>query len=220
MPYQWHILPFGLSPAPRVYIHHQTHLFLCCCKDLHIVIYLEHILALIWSKRAGRRARLFCVPCWPVLVYTSFFQVRLLPFSVLTFLQLCWDTVHMSVSLPPDKLAEFQQLALLLLQTPCVTVHRVMPFSWVRPNFYHWPFPFATLMLCHSEWYPRCLPFSYTIIFMCSFFSFLFLSTGTVGYITPKSSPLQFPLPDVVIASDATPLIGPFIFRDMGYLLS
>ena len=35
-----------------------------------------------------------------------------------TFLGLCWDTVHMSVSLPPDKLADIQQLALSLLHTP------------------------------------------------------------------------------------------------------
>ena len=45
-----------------------------------------------------------------------------------TFLGLCWDTVHMSVSLPPDKLADFQQLALSLLWTPYVTVCRVMSF--------------------------------------------------------------------------------------------
>ena len=32
-----------------------------------------------------------------------------------TFLGLCWDTICMSVSLPPDKLADIQQLALSLL---------------------------------------------------------------------------------------------------------
>ena len=37
----------------------------------------------------------------------------------------------MSVSLPPDKLADIQQLALSLLWTPHVTVHKVM----VRPIF-------------------------------------------------------------------------------------
>ena len=34
----------------------------------------------------------------------------------------------MSVPLPPDKLADIQQLALPLLQTQPVTVHRVMSF--------------------------------------------------------------------------------------------
>ena len=45
-----------------------------------------------------------------------------------TFLGLCWDIVHMSVSLPPDKLADIQELALSLLQTPHVTVCKVMSF--------------------------------------------------------------------------------------------
>ena len=133
-----------------------------------------------------------------------------------TFLGLCWDTVHMLVSLPPDKLADFQQLALSLLQTLYVTVCRVMSFLGKAQFLYCWPFPFATLMLCHSEWHPRCLPFSYTIIFMCSFFSFLFPSTRTVGYITPKSSALQFPLPDVVIATDATPTYWAFYSQGSG----
>ena len=34
----------------------------------------------------------------------------------------------MLVSLPPDKLADIQQLALYLLQTQCFTVLRVMSF--------------------------------------------------------------------------------------------
>ena len=34
----------------------------------------------------------------------------------------------MSVSLPPDKLADIQQLAVSLLHTPHVTVHKVMSF--------------------------------------------------------------------------------------------
>ena len=44
------------------------------------------------------------------------------------FLGLCWDTIHISVSLPPDKLADIQELALSFLCTLHVTVHRVMSF--------------------------------------------------------------------------------------------
>ena len=40
----------------------------------------------------------------------------------------------MSVSLPPDKLADIQQLALSLLWTPHITVHNVMSFLG-RPIF-------------------------------------------------------------------------------------
>ena len=46
----------------------------------------------------------------------------------------CWDTVNMSVSLPPVKLADIQQLALSLLQTQHVTVCQVMSFL-SRVNF-------------------------------------------------------------------------------------
>ena len=44
------------------------------------------------------------------------------------FLGSCWDTVHMSVSLPADKLADIQQLALSLLQTQPVAVCWAMSF--------------------------------------------------------------------------------------------
>ena len=40
----------------------------------------------------------------------------------------------MSVSLPPDKLADIQQLALFLLQNQHMTVHRVMSFL-IKANF-------------------------------------------------------------------------------------
>ena len=77
----------------------------------------------------------FCVPCWSILVYISIFPKSDLCLSqTFTFLGLCWDTVHMSVSLPPDKLADIQQLALSLLQTTHVTVHKVMSFLG-RPIF-------------------------------------------------------------------------------------
>ena len=41
---------------------------------------------------------------------------------------LCWDNVHMLVSLPPDKLADIQQLALSLWQTHPITDCKVMSF--------------------------------------------------------------------------------------------
>ena len=41
---------------------------------------------------------------------------------------LCWDTVHMSVYLPPNKLADIQQLALSMLKTQPVTIHQIVAF--------------------------------------------------------------------------------------------
>ena len=72
VPYQWKVLPFGLVTAPRVFTSlTKPILFLCHHKGLHIVIYLDDILVLVHSKRAGKRACLFLCSCWSILVYTS-----------------------------------------------------------------------------------------------------------------------------------------------------
>ena len=104
-------------------------LFLCHCKGLHIVIYLDDILVLVCSKQAGKRACLFlCSFLVHLGLHINFSQSDLCLSQTFCFLGLCWDTVHMSVSLPPDKLADIQQLALSLLWTLHVTVCRVMSF--------------------------------------------------------------------------------------------
>ena len=60
VPYQWKVLPFGLATAPRVFTSlMKPILFLCHCKGLCIVIYLDDILVLVCSKQAGKRAHLF-----------------------------------------------------------------------------------------------------------------------------------------------------------------
>ena len=130
MPYQWKVLPFGLATAPRVFMFlTKPILFLCHCKGLCIVIYLDDILVLIRSKWAGKRACLFlCSLLVHLGLHIDFSKPDLHLSQTFTFLGLCWDTLHMSLSLPPDKLADIQQLGLSLLWTPHVTVHKVMPF--------------------------------------------------------------------------------------------
>ena len=93
--------PLGfLCPSPNPI------LFLCHCKGLCILL---SIWMTSWSsfslKWVGKRVHLcFCVPCWSILVYISIFpQSDLCLSQTFCFLGLCWDTVHMSVSLPPDK---------------------------------------------------------------------------------------------------------------------
>ena len=184
VPYQWRVLPFGLATAPRVFTSlTKPILFLCHHKGLHIVIYLDDILVLVCSKWAGKRATLvFCVPCWSVLVYIINFSKSDLRLSQsFTFLGLCWDTVHMLVSLPPDKLADIQQLALSLLHTPHVTVCKVMSFLG-KANFF---------INGHSQLRQLCrviqsdmlsVYHSPTHLFShVSFFSFVLTSTGLVG---------------------------------------
>ena len=87
----------------------------------------------------------------------------------------------MSVSLPPDKLADIQQLALSLLHTPHVTVHKVMSFLG-KANFC--THGHSQLQhLCHVIQSDMLSVYhSLTQLFSCvHFFSFLFTSTGMVG---------------------------------------
>ena len=192
-------------------------LFLCCHEGLHIIIYLDDILVLVCSKRAGKRAFCFCVPCWSILVYISVLLKSDVCLSqTFCFLGLCWDIVQMSVSLPPDKLADIQQLTLSLLWTPLVIVHRVMSFLG-NTNF------------CtngHSQlWQLSCviqsnmLPVyhSPTQLFSCVHFSLSSLcQLEQLTHLQQSLVPLQFPLPDVVIATDAMPTHRVFYFQGSG----
>ena len=83
---------------------------------------------------------------------------------------------------------------------------------------YQWPFPIATLMLCYSEWHAKCLPFSHTIIFACSFFLSSLHQLEWLAKLQQNPVPLQFPLPDVV--TDATPTHWAFYFHGSGLALS
>ena len=160
-------------------------------QGFQIVIYLDDMLVLVCSKQAGKRAHWFLCPLLVRLgLHINFSKSDLHLTQTFCFLGLCWDTVHMSVSLPPDNLADIQQLALSLLQSQYVTVCRVMSFLG-KPNF------------CsngHSQFWCLCgviqsdmlhvLPFSQPFIFSYSFFPFLIMSAGTV--ISFASEPSSF----------------------------
>ena len=103
VPYQWKVLPLGLATAPQVFTSlTKPILFLCCHKDLHIVIYMDDILVLIQSKLAGMRACLFLCSLLVYLgLHINFSKFDLCLSQTFCFLGLCWDTVHMLVSMPP-----------------------------------------------------------------------------------------------------------------------
>ena len=128
VPYKWKVIPFGLATAPLVFAAlTKPILFLCHCKGFCIVIYLDDILVLTHSKQAGKRACLFLCSLLVWLgLHINFSKSDLCLTQTFCFLGLCWDTDHMSVSLPTDKLADIQQLALSLLQNQHVTVCRVI----------------------------------------------------------------------------------------------
>ena len=103
--------------------------FLCHCKGFHIVIYLGDILILVSSKWSCKRAHSFLCSLLVCLgLHINFSKSDLCLTQTFCFIGLCWDTGHMSLSLPPDKLPDVQQLALSLLQTQSVTVCWVMSF--------------------------------------------------------------------------------------------
>ena len=127
---------FGLAAAPWVFTAlTKPILFLYHCKDFHIVIYLNDILVLVHSMQADKRAHLFlCSLLVRLGLHINFCKSDLCLLQTFCFLELCWDTVCMSLSLSPDKLADIQQLALSLLQSQCVAVHKVM-FFLGKANF-------------------------------------------------------------------------------------
>ena len=126
----------------------------------------------------------------------------------------------MSVSLPPDKLADIQQLALSLLLGQYVTILKVMSFLG-KANF------------CtngHSEmWCLCCVIQSDTLHvyhFLNHLFSHIYFSLSSLcqldllSHLQLSPVPLQFHLPDVVIATDATPTHWAFYFQGSGLHLS
>ena len=222
LPYQWKFLPFGLATAPRVFIAlSKPILFLGHCKGFHIVIYLDDILVQITLDGQVRGLTHFCVPYWfsldCILIFPSLTFASSRPLS-LCFLGLHWDTVCMSASLPPDKLADFQQLALSFLQTRSVTVHRVMSFSG-KANFCASGYFQLWRFFCVIQNDMLTLPLSHPFVFSCLLFLFSFTSTGMVISFAAEPSTIQFPLADKDIATDAMPTHWPFYFQGYDLLL-
>ena len=126
----------------------------------------------------------------------------------------------MSISLPPDMLAVIQELALSLLQTPHVTVHRVMSLLG-KANFCtngH----YQLQCLCHVIQSDMLHVYhSPTHLFSHVHFSLSSLhQLEWLAHLQQSLVPLQFPFPDVVIATDATPTHWAFYFEGSGLPLS
>ena len=221
VPYQWKVLPFGLAMAPQVFTAlTKPILFLCCCKGFCIVIYLHDILVLVHSKPTGRGAHLFLCSLLVLLgLHINFSKSDLYLTQTFCLLGLCWDTVCMPVSLPPDNLADIQQLALSLLQNQNVTVHRVMSFSG-KTNFCTSGHCQLCCLCCVIQSDMLHVYHSPTHLFSCAHFSLSSLhQLEQLSHLQQSPVPLQFPLPDV-IATDATPTHWAFNFQGSGLPLS
>ena len=173
--------------------------FLCPSSNLFCSFAITEVCILLsiwmtsWSSFAlsgqVRGHACFCVPCWSVLVYISIFSKADLHLSqTFSFLGLCWDTVCMSVSLPPDMLADIQQLALSLLWTPHVTVCKAMSFLG-KANFCTNGHSQLHCFCCVIQSDMLHVYHSPTQLFShVHFFPFLLTSTGMVSLFTTESS--------------------------------
>ena len=190
------------------------------CPKMTGQIYID-ILVLVCSKQAGKQAHLFlCSLLIRLGLHINFSKSDLHLSQSFTFLGLCWDTVCMLVSLPPDKLADIHQLALSLLCTPHITVHKVMSFLG-KANFCTNGHS-QLRRLCHviqsdmlSVYHSPTQLFSHVHFSLSSLHQLEWLST-----LQQSPVPLHFPLPDVVIATDATPTHWAFYFQGSGLPLS
>ena len=126
----------------------------------------------------------------------------------------------MSVSLPPDKLADIRQLALSLLQNQHVTVHMVMSFLG-KANF-------CTngnsqlQQLCHFMLSVMLHVYhSPTHLFSHIHFSLSSLcQLEQLPHLQQSPVPLKFPLPDLVIATNAILAHWAFYFQQSGLPLA
>ena len=221
VPYQWKVLLYELATAPQVFTALTNPiLFLCHHKGFCIVIYLGDVLVLVHSKWAGRRAHLIFEFLIRLGLHINFSKSDLCLTQTFCFLGLCWDTVHMSVSLPPVKLADIQQLALSLLQSQHVAVCQIMSFLG-KANF------------CgngHSQLWHLChviqsdmLHVYYSPIHLFSWVHFslsLLCQLEQLSQLQQSPAPLLFPLPDVVIATNVMPTYWAFYFQGSGLPLS
>ena len=119
----------------------------------------------------------------------------------------------------PDKLADIQQLALTLLQTQPVTVHWVMSLLG-KANF---------CAKGHSQLWICCgIQSDMLTVYhsLAHLFSPVYFSVSALhqqewlSHLQQSPAPLQFPLPDVVIATDAMPTHWATHFQGSGLPLS
>ena len=218
IPYQWKVLPFGLATALRVFTALTKPIwFLCHCKGFHIVIYLDDILVLVHSKQAGKRAHSFlCSLLVHLGLHINFFKSDLHLTQTFCFMGLCWDTVHMSVSLPPDKVADIQQLTLSLVQPQPVTVCRVMSFLG-KANFSANGHSQLWRLCCVIQSDMLSIYHSPTHLFSPVYFSFSALcQLEQLSHLQQSPVSLQFLFPDVIIVTDAMPTHWAFYFQASG----
>ena len=222
VPYQWKVLPFGFATAPRVFTSlTKPILFLCHHKGLHIVIYLDDILVLVGSKWGGKRAHLFLCSLLVCLgLHINFSKLdhclsQSFPFwGCVGILSACWY-LYLLIS----------QLTISSLLFPCCGLHmftvcKVMSFLG-KANICTNGHSQLRRLSCVIQSDMLSVYHSPSQLFLHVHFSLSFLcQLEWLAKLQQSPVPLQFPLPDVVIATDATSTHWAFYFQGSGLPLS
>ena len=107
---------WGLPQLLGFYFSDSTHIVSYQYKVFCIIIYSDAILVLIYSKYAGKRRDLFLFFLVHLGLCINFPIFELCLTQSFCLLELFWDTVDLSMSLPTVKLLKIQQLSFSLFQ--------------------------------------------------------------------------------------------------------
>ena len=136
--YQFCVLPFGLSPAPRVFTS-LTRLLkaILGAKGIRTIFYLDDILILgstyYICLQNTREALQLLIKAGFIIHWV---KSRLEPATSFTFLGLRWDTVAASLSLPQEKILQLQSQASFLIKEQIPTCRQVMVLSGLIAAFF------------------------------------------------------------------------------------
>ena len=154
---------------------------------------------------AGKRAHSFLcslLVCYGLHIKFSKSDLHLT--ETFLFLGLCLDTVHMSVSLPCDKLGDTEHFTLSLLWVQTVTICQIMSFLG-NQFLCQWPLTTVAIVSCHQG-DMLTVYHSPTHLFSSVHFSFSALhELEWLSHLQQSLVPLQFPIPNVAMVTYAMP---------------
>ena len=176
-------------------------------------------MVLISSKYVGKNVQSFL---WSLLVtfrlHISFSKYDLHLTQWFYFLGLSLGTVDMSVYLPSDKTPWDIAAGTFMLQTQPLMVCPGHVLIGQDPFLCHGYMQFCQLCLViQSDMLNLFHSPDHLLFFFPFFFSTQTWTSETVS-VTVESDSLQFPLPDVVITTDARTIHRACIWRVLGYL--
>ena len=215
--YQWNAFPFRLAKLTRVFTAlTKPILFLCSWKGFHISIFLDDVIVLIPSKCAGREHKPFCAPVLVCLgLHINYDKSELHLSQNFCFPGCHWDTVDMSLSLASDYSLRYSSWLLYFCRLSLLQ--------------FIWSCPFLARLFCangHAQHYQLYYVIQDNMLnvyhFPADFFLSCHLSISAQHQVKSLSqlwkSPvsLQFPLCDVVIATNAMPNHCVFYFQGSG----